>query len=526
MCGKKTLKNQQCWLQDVRCGEICGTKLKCGSHFCRSPCHRPGECEDTNRQACQQPCGKEKKACGHPDMENQCHAPYACKEDKPCQSKIFITCPCQAQKQEAKCGASKTSEGNNGKTLSCNDECARLERNRKLAVALNIDQSAHVEGGDHIPYSSETLNLFSEHVKWGQTQEREFRVFATSDDEKRLRFKPMKAHERAFVHALAEDFGLDSESIDPEPHRHVMVWKTPRFVSPPNKTLAEALRLRTAAQKSTTASGNGSDNEGAAKKVKASNEVGAPYNAFVISNPRFGLTVDDLRTELTSVLHPGLAVTFDIDFLPNEEIVLKAVSRTLSPHDLQQTLGTIKTSLVAAIAAKSYGHAQLCSTDSSLNILRRESDSATTDGWSRVAAKKAAPKFAVQSGGVSGSNNSFAALTGSKVTFAKKKPEKVKPKKESIVEDWEAAELAEEEKEKATSGEEDGGEDAEVPASAPIHEQEQEPEQENGTPAVDTVAGVTTKAGVESNNSDKTHEGGADAVEAQDWASQVEQAAL
>ena len=119
MCGKKTLKNQQCWLPDVRCGEICGKKLKCGSHYCLKTCHSPGECEDATGH-CSQPCGKDKKVCGHPDIENVCHAPFPCKEDKPCQSKIFITCDCQAQKQEMKCGASKAGEGNSGKTLPCN----------------------------------------------------------------------------------------------------------------------------------------------------------------------------------------------------------------------------------------------------------------------------------------------------------------------------------------------------------------------------------------------------------------------
>ncbi|KAK0879936.1 FKBP12-associated protein [Friedmanniomyces endolithicus] len=336
-----------------------------------------------------------------------------------------------------KCNASKSSEGNNDKTLPCNEECARLERNRRLALALNIDQSSHQDGGDHIPYSTETLNLFAQHVKWSQTQEREFRVFATSDDEKRLRFKPMKARERAFVHALAEDFGLDSESMDPEPHRHVMVWKTPRFVSAPNKTLAEALRIRTGIA-SATASANVSDTEGAAKKVKASNEVGEPYNAFVISHPRFGLTVDELRTEIAKLQSSGLA--FDVEFLPSDEVMLKASSKTLSAQVIDQTLRSLKPALVAAITTRGFGSAQLCTADTS------------------VAAKKAAPKFLTPNAGFGGTN-SFAALQGgNKVTFAKKKPEKVKVKaKAAIVDDWEAAEQAEEEREGVKSGEEDGG---------------------------------------------------------------------
>ncbi|KAK6435482.1 FKBP12-associated protein [Oleoguttula sp. CCFEE 5521] len=396
-------------------------------------------------------CAKPKSACGHPD-ENVCHAPFPCKEDKPCQSKIFITCECQAQKQEMKCGASKAGEGNNGKSLPCNDECARLERNRRLAVALHIDQSVHVEGGDHIPYTTETLNLFAEHIKWSQIQEREFRVFATSDEERRLRFKPMKSRERNFIHSLANDFGLDSESMDPEPHRHVMVWKTPRFVSAPNKTLAESLRIRQA-QRAAAGSAYNSETE-SARKSKA-NESAEPCNSFVISHPRFGLTVEELRQEVASVLPLESALAFDISFLPNEEVVVKATSPSTSPTELESTLKDLKPTLATAIAAKSYGILQLCATDSSLNITYRESD-AIADGWSRVAAKSSGPKFLTSKPSYAASNT-FAALSGvgnGKVTFAKKAPvvvkarSKEKMRREEVVEDWEAAVTEEEAKEK------------------------------------------------------------------------------
>ena len=347
-----------------------------------------------------------------------------------------------------KCGASKISEGNNGKTLPCNEECARLERNRKLAVALNIDQSSHVDGGDHIPYSTETLNLFAVQVKWAQTQEREFRVFATSPEEKRLRFKPMQSQQRAFVHSLAEDFGFDSESMDPEPHRHVMIWKTPRFVSAPNKTLAEALRIRTG-QRSATASANVSDNE-SSKKVRTNASL-EPYNGFVIPNPKFGLMVDDLRTEMSSIVDSNMPLAFDIDFLPGDIVVLKASNQMLSRNELQQTLLNIKGQVISAITLKGYGTPELCTVDTSMNVVRRESDAVGGDGWSKVAAKKAAPKTTLATGGFAASN-AFSALGSNKVTFAKKKPEKIKQPKAIVVDDWEAAEVAEEEKEKVASG--------------------------------------------------------------------------
>ncbi|KAI5206517.1 hypothetical protein E4T39_02480 [Aureobasidium subglaciale] len=445
MCGKKSLKNQQCWFQDVSCGQICGRKLKCGSHFCTKPCHREGDCEDAGGRPCQQPCGKPKKACGHPD-EAICHAPTACKEDKACTHKIFITCECQAQKQEMRCNASKTSEGNLTKSLSCNDECARLERNRKLALALNIDQEAHVEGGDHVPFSTETLNLYAAHPTWSTNQEREFRVFAAADDEKRLRFKPMTATQRAFIHHLAEDFGLDSESMDPEPHRHVAIFKTPRFVRSPPKTLKESMRIRNAQR---VASGKAvAISEGTATQVRA-NEVGEPYNSYVITRPRFGLMIEEVRTELATF---ALPVQFDVEFLPNEEVIIKAISRTLDEQALDQTLKNAKAPIAAAISAKSLGTLQLCRTDSSLNITRRENESGVSDGWSRVAAKSAASRRPIAQT-ASSNNNIFSALSGgNKVTFAKKKEKKVVIPIEPVVDDWEAAEIAEEEKEKLASG--------------------------------------------------------------------------
>ncbi|CAK3847504.1 FKBP12-associated 1 [Lecanosticta acicola] len=364
-----------------------------------------------------------------------------------------------------RCNAFKSSEGNLSKSLPCNEECARLERNRKLALALNIDQSSHVDGGDHIPYSNDTLNIFAQRVKWAQTQEREFRVFAAADDEKRLRFKPMHAQQRAFIHALAEDFGFDSDSVDPEPHRHVMIWKTPRFVSAPNKTLADALRLRQQTQRSTATSANASDNEGA-NSIKAKAKVLEPYNSFRITKPRFGLTIDEVRTEVNTVLPPSTPFTLDIEFLPSEDIVLKAVSRTLSPAQIEPLLQNLKMALATAIAAKGYGTTQLCTTDSSLNITRYESDTTAGDGWSRVAAKKAAPKVMVSSTGLGGATNSFTPLSGGKVTFAKKKPKAATP----IVDDWEAAEMEEEEKERvATSASEDeGGASIELPEGGSI----------------------------------------------------------
>lgn len=365
-----------------------------------------------------------------------------------------------------RCNASKSSEGNLTKSLSCNEECSRLERNRKLALALNIDRSTHVDGGDHIPYSAETLALFQANRKWAQTQEREFRVFAEADDEKRLRFKPMKPTERAFIHHLADDFGFDSESMDPEPHRHVLIFKSPRFVSAPTKIISECVRLR-AAQNAAAGKAAITDSD-AANKSRA-NEVGDPFNSYIINRPRFGLVVEEIRAEMMKVIPHTSPVQFDIEFIPSEEVILKAMSRTLDSEALEQVLREYKGALANAIAGKALGTLQLCHTDTSLNVIRRESDSGPGEGWSRVAAKGAAPKRIGPQSTFAG-RNAFSALGGDtgKVTFSAKKKAPVKIV-EPVVDDWEAAEIEEEEKEKATSGAASGAEEdaGELEASSP-----------------------------------------------------------
>ena len=456
MCGKKRLKNQPCWLADVRCGEICGKMLKCGSHSCRKPCHRPGDCEDAGK-SCQQSCGKAKKACGHP-CEERCHAPSSCREDQPCQNKMLITCECQHLKQEIKCNASKSSEGNSKKTLSCDDECARLARNQRLALALNIDPEAHKD--DHIPYSNETLKMFRENVKWAQIQEREFRVFAADEAEKRLRFKPMPPHQRAFLHSLSEDFGFDSESVDPEPHRHIAVFKTPRFVVAPMKTLSECVRIRAATAEAAIPQSIASDTE--QRKLQFNN---APLNGFVLSHPRFGLTIEDLRSDLSPALDTAHNLAFDISFLPSEEIVLKtrpSTSSTMTSTDsaIATSLRGLKPAITSIVASKRLAQAtHLCALDPSLNILRREIETGPDSaGWSQVAAKAAAPRMAPRQMAV-GERSVFTVL-GSKLRDAKKKKkqeeEEEERRKNVVVDDWEEEVRKEEEEEDDNVGETKG----------------------------------------------------------------------
>lgn len=442
LCGKKTLKNQPCFFSEVRCGERCGRVLKCGSHFCRKECHRQGQCEDVGSK-CQQLCGKPKKACGHP-CEEPCHAPSTCREEKACQNKIIVTCECQRRKQELKCNASKSSDGNSKKTLTCDDECARLERNQRLASALDIDPETHTN--DHVPYSSETLKMYREQLAWAQPQEREMRIFAADETEKRKRYKPMPPPQRAFIHSLAEDFGFDSESIDPESHRHVHIFKTPRFVKAPMKTLAECVRIRVTQ---------------AVAPVPVPEPTRPPqpsketWNGFLLLHPKFGLTVDELRTEFLPSFQSTPGLSYDISFPPasDERIIIHAqpasASTAISPSAIAASLKALKPSITTALMTKGLAASiHLCTLDSHHNITHRDIDAQEIkDGWSQVVAKGGATPRNAPTKEAIGGRSGYAVL-GRRVKEAEKdrKEDKMRSAwrkmdkaEEEVVDDWEVA---------------------------------------------------------------------------------------
>ncbi|KAF4630086.1 hypothetical protein G7Y89_g8056 [Cudoniella acicularis] len=281
--------------------------------------------------------------------------------------------------------------------------------------------TTHLDG--HIPYSQETLDLFKASPKFCQQQEREFRVFAADGNEKRLRFKPMQATQRAFLHALAEDFGLDSESQDPEPHRHVSVFKTPRFVSAPMKTLSQCLKIQAAP----VAASNETSSSARALVANAD-----PYNAFLLTEPRFGLTIDELHSDLSPEFSSASFGNFDISFLPSGDIVIKPLpAHFMSNQKLEADLGNMKISVSKKVSALGFAkETMLCAIDGSLNVLRREDESASgAGGWSQVA-KGAGRKIAPVRSDV-GVKSSFTVLG----TKAAKKVKK--ESNEEAVDDWE-----------------------------------------------------------------------------------------
>ncbi|XP_067342635.1 transcriptional repressor NF-X1 isoform X2 [Channa argus] len=176
--------NIPCHLQDISCGLICNKTLACEMHRCRRICHR-GDCL-TEAASCQQPCTLPRPDCGHP-CSAPCHKGTSCPRTT-CIAKVDLQCECGRRKETVVCSeaassyqryaaitmASKLSDMQLGDSmeigqflskkelkqtrLECDEECATLERNKRLAEALQIDASSD-------PFSVRSTSVFSNSLK-------------------------------------------------------------------------------------------------------------------------------------------------------------------------------------------------------------------------------------------------------------------------------------------------------------------------------------------------------------------------
>ncbi|TSL34566.1 MAM and LDL-receptor class A domain-containing protein 1 [Bagarius yarrelli] len=272
--------NIPCHLQDISCGLVCNKSLPCDSHRCKRICHR-GECQAEG--VCKQPCLHPKPECGHP-CNAPCHPGTPCPHTT-CTAKVAMQCDCGRRKETVSCTdaasssqsryaaitmASKLSDMQLGETvniaqltkkdqkqarLECDQECATLERNRRLAEALQVDPTV-----DPFNVKSSTCK-YSDSLK--EDARKDFKFVSEVEEEikslvelankgkqpKRSHcFPPMKRDHRRIVHELAEVYGLESVSYDCEPKRNVVVTAIRGKSACPSSTLTALIERETTAR--------------------------------------------------------------------------------------------------------------------------------------------------------------------------------------------------------------------------------------------------------------------------------------
>ncbi|XP_033841815.1 transcriptional repressor NF-X1 [Periophthalmus magnuspinnatus] len=271
--------NIPCHLQDISCGLTCNKELPCEMHQCRRICHR-GEC--LAEGMCQQPCVRPRSDCGHP-CAAPCHKGSSCPHTT-CTAKVSLQCDCGRRKETVMCAeaassyqryaaiavASKLSDMQLGDSmdlgplltkkemkqtkLECDEECATLERNRRLAEALQIDPSSD-------PFNVRSTSVYSDSLKEDARKDLNF-VTKVEDEIKNLieitnkgkqakrtyTFQPMNRDHRRIIHELAEVYKLESISYDSEPKRSVSVTAQKGVAVCPNSSLSLIIKRETAAR--------------------------------------------------------------------------------------------------------------------------------------------------------------------------------------------------------------------------------------------------------------------------------------
>lgn len=199
----------------------------------------------------------------------------------------------------------------------------------------------------------------------------------------------MPNNQRRFLHVLAEDYGLESRSEDNEPFRYVLVYKGPRFVSAPSKTIAQCVKIRATQEAAAAAN---------AVKPPVLQET-EPLNAFLLTSPRFGLTTDEVAVALAADLAEQPSLHFKIEYLPSDEVLMRATvqySSFMSAAGIETALRALKKSVAERVRNQDVaGNVFLCHVDASDAITRREDSSVRHDGaggWSAVASRAAAKK--------------------------------------------------------------------------------------------------------------------------------------
>ncbi|KAK9468661.1 hypothetical protein V1512DRAFT_233383 [Lipomyces arxii] len=432
MCGKKVLKNQPCSREQVSCGQICSKLLACGSHFCKKPCHHEGQCENP----CKQLCGKT-KSCGHPD-EAACHSPFECQELKPCPALITISCQCGNLTVEIKCNATK-SQKSPKRELKCNDHCALLARNNRLAEALQINQEARAEA---TPVHSEIcLRLYSINKKWCESIEKIVDSFVIATPPKRsLAFPPMKSTQRQFIHTLAEVYNLESEAQDPEPHRSVVLHRTSRTALP-DRNLAQsyAILQKTKAQEGVSMPSSGViSNTGLLTALRRAPKQA--YNAIVLESVQIGLMRMDLERKLEPLISEYSQLKFTVQWIADEDVLLQPKPSSLAIDQVEAELAMLKPIIRRFVVLKEHlaEVVELCWVNKEGAIAYRERDkstSVTPTPSSSTTSLVTAGRFAAFNQIAKAASEPVASLSAPTPTATVAAAKKVK--KEPIAESWE-----------------------------------------------------------------------------------------
>ncbi|KAL5006386.1 hypothetical protein ScPMuIL_015192 [Solemya velum] len=278
MGGHELRKNIPCHIVDITCGLPCNKQLPCGQHKCQKTCHK-GPCLEEGI-CCRQACTEKREECDH-ICGAPCHTGQPCPPVS-CKAEIAIKCPCGRRKTKVPCLtggisppditemqkltmqnlASSLQDLASGQTvdisqisgprkitkkqLECDSDCAIEERNKRVALALEIrnpDLNGKLGNPSYTDFLKDfakktpsivmsTEKMFSDLVQSARKSKQNHRSHA---------FPSMNRDQRRMVHELAEFYGCETQSYDYEPNKNVVATAHKDKCWLPSVTLTECV---------------------------------------------------------------------------------------------------------------------------------------------------------------------------------------------------------------------------------------------------------------------------------------------
>ncbi|ODQ81462.1 hypothetical protein BABINDRAFT_159748 [Babjeviella inositovora NRRL Y-12698] len=373
-CGKRVLNNIPCFKANDRnsCGLKCGETMACG-HPCDKVCQKSCVAEGLHSVTCAKTCHKIRTVCPH-FCKQKCHHLGSQRPENTgrnlcdtyiCQDQITVFCECKNRMKQLPCGASIGTSSAIGTLLACDDDCARVAREKMLRDALNVPSEATFDN----PYPESVLRTYAKQWKWCSNIETVFQKLVDdntpmSDDvyersvimstvKKTHHFPVMARPQRTFVHQLADVFNFYAESQDTEPNRSIFVQFQPDRSVKPRYTLAAALRLYEEARSKAQA-------ERAALLSAQAEETPSheqPCNAILIQDCFFGVTQTDLEDTLEPIVLRSHVPAPEFKSINESTFVFYSLEAPASAKAMENELYLMSKSFVKILRAKSLAFA-------------------------------------------------------------------------------------------------------------------------------------------------------------------------
>ncbi|KAF9433122.1 FKBP12-associated protein [Entomortierella beljakovae] len=336
MCRKSKMPNVPCYKSNPSCGKTCGKRLDCNLHNCIKSCHS-GECSLPPLDICSQSCPKARKSCGH-KCGLICHGDTPCPEDQPCRVIVPSTCKCGNLTMESACNSTAENPWDGKpRIFKCNDYCLIAERNKRVALALEIDESAN-QPGPRIPdYEPYVLDYALAHMEFTLKIEKQLAEWIADTAKPMLNFPPMKGHRRKFVHELAANYDTISESVDVEPYRSVTIRRLA------NTSVPDLLASQACRQKRLPSTNSTTPTIEQLRKPA----IKDPINAIYLHELAFGLT----RSELAAQLAPVFGnIKYGIRWLTDDDAVLVPHPGSMQMDELEVVLVRLRAGIKVVVA--------------------------------------------------------------------------------------------------------------------------------------------------------------------------------